>query len=133
MSEENWAARLCRAVDEKLGGNWSELARRADLTPSTLQQAKEGGDVRLSTLNKIAEALGMTVGELLDEPGFRVGEEPGLYNKKDEMGVGALSRDEGALVKKYLEPAQLRIDPVTGYVEGLITVGDLPIILTMTE
>lgn len=57
--------------------------------------------MRLSTLNKIAEALAMTVGELLDEPGFRVGEEPGLYNKKDEMGVGALSRDEGALVKKY--------------------------------
>jgi transcriptional regulator with XRE-family HTH domain len=100
MSEENWAARLCRAVDEKLGGNWSELARRADLTPSTLQQAKEGGDVRLSTLIKIAEALGMTVGELLGEPGIRAGEEPGFY-KKDDMGVGALSRDEGVLVKKY--------------------------------
>jgi hypothetical protein len=39
----------------------------------------------------------------------------------------------GALVKKYLEPAHLHIDPGTGYVEGLITAGDLPIILTMTE
>lgn len=106
MSEENWAARLCQAVAEKLGGNWSELARRAELTPSTLQQAKEGGDVRLSTLKKIAEALAMPIGELLGEPGIRAGEEPGLY-KNEEMGVGALSRDEGALVKKYrhLRPA----------------------------
>jgi len=39
----------------------------------------------------------------------------------------------GELAKKYLELAQLRIDPNTGYVEGLMMLGDLSIILTMTE
>lgn len=39
----------------------------------------------------------------------------------------------GDMAKKYLKPAQLRISPNTGYIEGQMTVGDLPLILTMTE
>lgn len=97
MAEDHWAPRLHRAVEEKLGGNWAELARRAGLTPSTLQQAKTGGDIRLSTLSRIAEALGLTIDEIVAEPIPRLGEETKDYKR----GVDTLSREEEVLVEKY--------------------------------
>jgi len=69
-------------------------------------------------------------------------EDQGKIQDLIEAGYSLTFRDEethlqgkfnGDLVKKYLELAQLRINPATGYVDGLIMVGDLPIGLTLTE
>ncbi|MBI5782345.1 MAG: helix-turn-helix domain-containing protein [Gammaproteobacteria bacterium] len=89
MTQELFKTRLHRAVEEKLGGNWAELARRAGLTPSTLQQAKAGKDVRISTMRQIAAALGMPVDWFFE------------FEFEKKKGGGAFSREEELLVQKY--------------------------------
>lgn len=62
---DDLASRLATLVEARLGGNWAELARRAELVPSSLQQIKAGSDPRASTVVKLAKALGVTTDWLL--------------------------------------------------------------------
>ena len=61
--------RLAKSVDDFAGGNWAELARRAGLTRSTLQQIKNGADPRGDTLLRISRALDVSVDWLLSGEG----------------------------------------------------------------
>src|SRR3990167_7494020 len=50
-------SRVQELVDLRFGGNWAELARQMNVSYSILQSLKSGGDPRVSTLLKVAEAL----------------------------------------------------------------------------
>ena len=52
---------------EKRGMNWSQLARRADLSLPTIYDIRNKPDynVTISTIEKIADALGCTASDLL--------------------------------------------------------------------
>ncbi len=71
-----------------LGLSQEALARQADVSLSLINQLERGiiHDPHYSTLSGIAEALGVSIGELLAEPGH-VG--------KDEAPAKAVSPDEG--------------------------------------
>lgn len=66
---KNLYERLNLVVEEKLKGNWAELARITGLTPSTLQGIKEGKDPRGNTLIRISEALNVSIDWLLTGEG----------------------------------------------------------------
>jgi len=57
--------RIRTLVELHLDGNWAELARKAKLKPSTLQQIKDGSEPRAGTLFKISRALGASVDWLI--------------------------------------------------------------------
>ena len=59
-----------RAARKAAGLTQEGLARRANMSLNGLAQLERGGrtDPHYSSLNSIAGALGMSVGELLDEP-----------------------------------------------------------------
>jgi transcriptional regulator with XRE-family HTH domain len=58
-----------RAARKAAGLSQEELARRADMSLKGMSYIERGhiGDPHLSSLNKIAVALNMSVGELLEE------------------------------------------------------------------
>lgn len=61
--------RLHFAVNEKLQGNWADLARKSELTPSTIHQIKTGSDPKMSSLERIGKALDVSLDWLLSGSG----------------------------------------------------------------
>lgn len=83
-----WRKRLREAVrDSDL--TQAEIARRAGIAPETLSRILTGGIVRpeFSTIVRIARALRVRVGWLLDEPGQQGGIE--LTKKERETIIAA--------------------------------------------
>ena len=44
------------------------LAQRAGITPEALSRAKQGGDMRVSTLNELAHVVGLKLALVSDAP-----------------------------------------------------------------
>lgn len=66
MNEIERIGRRIRTLREELGWLQRELAERADLPIRTIGRIERGEvDVRISTLAKIATALGITIEQLL--------------------------------------------------------------------
>ena len=61
----NLSERLEYLVHSMLGGRWSELAKKTGLSPSTIQQIKDGGDARGNTLLRISTSLNVSLNWLL--------------------------------------------------------------------
>jgi transcriptional regulator with XRE-family HTH domain len=63
-----------RAIRERKGVSLRKLKQRSGVAVATLARIEAGGyDPRLSTLRRLARALGVTVGELIGERPFRRG------------------------------------------------------------
>jgi transcriptional regulator with XRE-family HTH domain len=61
-----------RELRESKGWGLRELARRAGVNPSTVSTAENGQhSLSLANAKKIADALGVRVGDLLDKEGRR--------------------------------------------------------------
>jgi SOS-response transcriptional repressor LexA len=71
---EDWVDRLRRAVEAK--GKQSVVAEEADVDPSALSDIlrRETADPKLQTLIRICRACNVTVGWVLGETGFELGE-----------------------------------------------------------
>jgi transcriptional regulator with XRE-family HTH domain len=63
------AKKLEFIVKTKFNGNWSQLAKKCNMIPSTLQQIKKGGEPRESTLLRISNSLNVSLDWLLKEQG----------------------------------------------------------------
>lgn len=74
---DNLSSRLEYLVNSKLSSNWAELARKSGLTPSTIQQIKDGGDARGNTLLRISNALQISIDWLLTGEGEMYRKETG--------------------------------------------------------
>jgi len=57
FTKENFINRLNALVQERLEGNWAELSRITGLAPSAIHKIKNGTDPKLSSLERICEAL----------------------------------------------------------------------------
>jgi len=104
MSKE-LANRLNYFIEQELAGNWAELARKSNITPSTLQQVKKGGDIRESTLIRISSSLNLSLDWLLTGEGE-------MYNSiQEKMATGNQKLDNDSLesiislIKTYWEQA----------------------------
>ena len=58
-----------RILRQKRGMSRAELAAQAGIALSTLYLVEDGCDVRVSTLKKVAQALGVSAGELFEPRG----------------------------------------------------------------
>jgi transcriptional regulator with XRE-family HTH domain len=63
-------ARRLAQLRERLFLTQRQLAQRAGLSPAIVQSLEQGQrlDPRLSTVLKLAQALGVSIGELIEEP-----------------------------------------------------------------
>jgi transcriptional regulator with XRE-family HTH domain len=62
---------LLQAVLRKareLGLSQRDIASRAGITPESLSRAKKAGDMRVSTLNELAAAVGLKLTLVADQP-----------------------------------------------------------------
>ncbi|MFL5737479.1 MAG: helix-turn-helix domain-containing protein [Actinomycetota bacterium] len=57
-----------RKAREERGWSQEQLAYRSGLSAKTIQKLEAGEDTRVSTLRKIADALGVAVDSLLPDP-----------------------------------------------------------------
>ena len=57
-----------RTLREAAGLSREKLAQRCDLSSVTIENAEKGLGVRVETARRIAEALGVTVDDLMAEP-----------------------------------------------------------------
>jgi transcriptional regulator with XRE-family HTH domain len=64
-----------RLLRRRKGWNQREMAARAGVTQATIVRLERGAvDANISTIRKVAEALGVSPGELLDEsPALAIG------------------------------------------------------------
>ncbi len=79
-----------RVADARHARGWSvpELAREAGVVESTVYRLEEGTQPRYSTLERVAEALGMTVAQLTATDG------PPARARQRHPGVEQLARDK---------------------------------------
>jgi transcriptional regulator with XRE-family HTH domain len=52
----------------ELGMNQRDIAVRAGITPESLSRAKKAGDMRVSTLNELADVVGLKLTLVADQP-----------------------------------------------------------------
>lgn len=67
----NTVTTLLQAIIQKgkdKGLRQMDLAQRAGITPESLSRAKKSGDMRVSTLNDLAHAVGMKLTLAVDKP-----------------------------------------------------------------
>jgi len=56
------------ALAKEQGLTQITLAQRAGITPEALSRAKQGGDMRVSTLNELAHVMGLKLSLVADAP-----------------------------------------------------------------
>ncbi|MCA9644970.1 MAG: helix-turn-helix domain-containing protein, partial [Myxococcales bacterium] len=111
--------RLEEAVKEQLDGNWAELARRAGLRPSTLQQVKRGADARASTLLRIADALSLSLEWLIRGEGPRLRSGAPEPERDDAAALAAIERTQVAEIFAELGLGRIALVARRGSFEGL--------------
>ena len=67
MSEQAFPAFSLRIVQQReaAGRSLRELARKAGIAPTTVMRAEQGNSISLPNALKIADALGVPIGDLL--------------------------------------------------------------------
>ena len=58
---EYFLHRLTYLVEERLGGNWAELSRISGLSGSSIHKIKNGSELKLTSLEKICNALNVSL------------------------------------------------------------------------
>jgi transcriptional regulator with XRE-family HTH domain len=58
---DNFLHRLTYLVEERLGGNWAELSRISGLSGSSIHKIKNGSEPKLTSLEKICNALNVSL------------------------------------------------------------------------
>jgi transcriptional regulator with XRE-family HTH domain len=128
-----WIAYALRQEREKAGISLSELARRANLSKSTLSQVEAGnGNPSVETLWTLAVALGVPFSRLVDRPRraparlIRAGEGPATRSELADYtgtllsaGAQSVRRD---LYRLDIQPGRVRRSPphIPGTVEHVI-------------
>lgn len=111
--------RLEEAVKEQLDGNWAELARRAGLRPSTLQQVKRGADARASTLLRIADALSLSLEWLIRGEGPRLRSGAPEPERDDAAALAAIERTQVAEIFAELGLGKIALEAHRGSFHSL--------------
>jgi transcriptional regulator with XRE-family HTH domain len=68
MTETTNLLQQILAVAKAQGLTQLTLSQRAGITPETLSRAKQGGDMRVSTLNELAHVVGLRLTLVADAP-----------------------------------------------------------------
>jgi transcriptional regulator with XRE-family HTH domain len=68
MTETTDLLQQILALAKKQGLTQLTLAQRAGITPEALSRAKQGGDMRVSTLNELAHAVGLKLSLVAGAP-----------------------------------------------------------------
>jgi transcriptional regulator with XRE-family HTH domain len=68
MTETTNLLQQILAVAKAQGLTQLTLSQRAGITPETLSRAKQGGDMRVSTLNELAHVVGLKLTLVADAP-----------------------------------------------------------------
>lgn len=92
---------------KEIGISQAELARRLNVPPQTISRMLKGGDMKLSNIIKIADALGIPVSAFFESPNNSIGHKVfGIGNTA--IGDIALSDCQSELEKVRLENEHLR-------------------------
>lgn len=88
-------ARNLRAAQLVLGFTQDDLSRKAGLSRATVNDILGGGgDPRLSTLDTLAKAVGLTLGELVSSEGGET-----CFTEERRMLLSGIARQERAAVR----------------------------------
>jgi len=68
MTETTNLLRRILALGKEQGLTQIVLAQRAGITPESLSRAKQGGDMRVSTLNELAHVVGLKLALVSEAP-----------------------------------------------------------------
>jgi transcriptional regulator with XRE-family HTH domain len=96
--EMSFMDRLEFAVNAKLSGNWAELSRKSGLGASTLHQIKSGADPKASSLQRISQALDVSLDWLLSGEGEMLKTKPtAAASPTEDRRVGISDRRLGIM------------------------------------
>ncbi len=104
MNEDEIRGQLITRLREDRLWTREELAKRAGVTPTTVTQAETGRThVRLKTIGKLAEALGVPAARLLRPAGEK---EPALSGKAEAPEAGPATEQESLPVSSAEPPPE---------------------------
>lgn len=101
---DNFLHRLTYLVEDRLGGNWAELSRISGLSGSSIHKIKNGSEPKLTSLEKICNALNVSLDWLVTGRGE-------ISHFDNEAANDAVDRESAMLLEMImaLPPAEKSI------------------------